>query len=353
MLLDAAATVRQKPCGEFLSPDGIRVLATAGVEAEVMATGAHPLSGLSLIGPRGSVDSDFLPMLGKHPYRPYGIGLRRERFDAVLQSAAARLVALNRGVRVIGMERHAGAWQLRLREGISDHIIATTMVVGADGRQSLVRRLAGLDRPSKRQRFAVVCRAHGIHHGTHGEMHLGAMGQMGVAPLGGGEVNLNLLLSGRSRCLLRYRSPSELMRAALRSTPSLRGRSDEARIGPVMATGSLPQSSHSVIADGLALVGDAAGFCDPFTGEGICFALQGAEELAEVLVSAPYGSSIGMDELQPYARAYRRRFGWRRALGEHLQWLLRRRSLSEHLVAGLGCSRSLSRALVAMSGGYA
>jgi 2-polyprenyl-6-methoxyphenol hydroxylase-like FAD-dependent oxidoreductase len=353
LLLDAAPTVQQKPCGEFLSPDGIRVLAEAGIEREVMATGAHPLAGLSLMGPRGAVESDFLPVFGKHPFRPYGIGVRRERFDAVLQSAAGRLVSLRCGTRVVGMERDQAGWRLRLRTGNQDETLSTPLVVGADGRLSLVRRLAGLDRPSLRKRFAVVCRAQGIAHGAHGEMHLGSMGQMGVAPLGGGEVNLNLLLSGRSRCLLRHRTPDELIRAALRSTPSLRERSAGARIGHVLTTGSLPQSSSAVAADGVALVGDAAGFCDPFTGEGICFALQGAEALAQNLAELPPSTSIPASALAPYAHAYRRRFGWRRSFGEQVQWLLKRRGLSERLVAGLGRSQALSRALVAMSGGYA
>ena len=102
----------------------------------------------------------------------------------------------------------------------------------------------------------------------------------------------------------------------------------------------------------MALVGDAAGFCDPFTGEGICFALQGAEALAETLATVSTTGLVLAAELRPYAQAYRRRFGWRRSLGERLQWLLLRRGLSEQLVAGLGRSPFLGRALVAMNGGY-
>jgi flavin-dependent dehydrogenase len=182
-------------------------------------------------------------------------------------------------------------------------------------------------------------------------MHLGPLGQVGVAPLGGGEVNLNLLLAGPSRALLRERSPERLMRAALRATPTLRARTAGARLGPLLATGSLPQRSRAVVADGLALVGDAAGFCDPFTGEGICLALQAAESLAATIVGLAPGA-VSAQALAPYAAAYRRRFALRRCLGESLQRCLGRRGLSEGLVGLVGRQRALSRFLVAMTGDY-
>ena len=352
ILLDAAAQPHAKPCGEFLSPGGLRVLALAGVEDAVMATGAYPLTGLSLMGPHGGVCADYHPLFGRRPFHRYGVGIRRERFDGVLQTAASRLLTLKRDTRLLGMERMSDGWSLRLRQHAQDLQLRCRILVGADGRLSFVRRSAGLDRPSTRKRFALVCRATGIPHGPHGEMHLGPVGQLGLAPLGEGQVNLNLLIAEASRGLLRHFTPGQLMRAALRATPSLRERTTGAMLGPVQATGSLPQGSHAIIADGLALVGDAAGFCDPFTGVGICFALQGAEALAETLATVSTTGPVLAAELRPYAQAYRRRCGWRRSLGERLQWLLLRRGLSEQLVAGLGRSPFLSRALVAMNGGY-
>jgi menaquinone-9 beta-reductase len=352
VLTDASPEPRHKPCGEFLSPDGLRILAQVGLEAAVMASGAHPLTGLSLVSPRGEMASDYHPMLGHVPHRPYGVGVRREVFDGVLQDAAARVADLRRGTRIVGLERAGDGWQVTLRDDAGERRLHARLVIGADGRQSLVRRRAGLDVPAGRQRFALVCRATGIPHGTHGEMHLGPLGQVGVAPLGGGEVNLNLLLSQPGRRLLQQRSPGELMRAALRATPSLRPRTAHARLGPLLTTGSLPQKSRTVVDDGLALVGDAAGFCDPFTGEGMCFALQGAEALGPVVAALPAQGAWSARLLRPYADAYRARFAAKRRLGEGLQVVLRRRPLAERMVAMIGCHRGLSRFLVAMTGDY-
>jgi flavin-dependent dehydrogenase len=182
-------------------------------------------------------------------------------------------------------------------------------------------------------------------------MHLGPFGQVGLAPLGGGEVNLNLLVAEHSRGLLRRRHPAILMAAALRATPTLRARTASARLGPLLATGSLPQRSVSVVADGVALVGDAAGFCDPFTGEGMCLALQGAEALSATLrgLGDAHPDRAALDG---YARAYRRRFGLRRLLAEGLQRCLGRRAVAERLVALVGRQRALSRFLIATTGDY-
>jgi 2-polyprenyl-6-methoxyphenol hydroxylase-like FAD-dependent oxidoreductase len=236
----------------------------------------------------------------------------------VLQDAAGRVAELRRATRVVALARHGAGWCATLRADGRERQVYARLVIGADGRQSLVRRRTGLDVSPGRQRFALVCRATGIPHGTHGEMHLGPLGQVGVAPLGGGEVNLNLLLSEPGRRLLQRRSPGELMRAALRATPSLRPRTADARLGVMLTTGSLPQQSRSVIDEGLALVGDAAGFCDPFTGEGMCFALQGAEALAATIATLPRQGAWSVRDLRSYADAYRARFAAKRRLGEGL-----------------------------------
>lgn len=352
VMTEALPETRHKACGEFLSPDGLRILAQVGLEERVMASGAHPLTGLSLVGARGAMSSDYHPMLGHVPHRPYGIGVRREVFDRVLQDAAAQVAELRRGTRIVAVERQADGWLATVRDDTGERQLHTRLLIGADGRQSLVRRRAGLDLPTGRQRFALVCRATGIPHGTHGEMHLGPLGQVGVAPLGGGEVNLNLLLSGSGRRLLQQRSPGELMRAALRATTSLRPRTTHARLGVMLTTGSLPQKSRAVIDDGLALVGDAAGFCDPFTGEGMCFALQGAEALGATIAELPQRGAWSADDLRSYADAYRARFGGKRRLGEGLQVLLQRRALADRLIGLVGSHRGISRYLVAMTGDY-
>jgi flavin-dependent dehydrogenase len=77
----------------------------------------------------------------------------------------------------------------------------------------------------------------------------------------------------------------------------------------VLATGPFAAWSGRVVAHGAALVGDAADFFDPFTGDGIYCALRGAELLSETVVRTGGGNGMfTATELAPYRRARRRAF---------------------------------------------
>ncbi|HAT10530.1 MAG TPA: hypothetical protein DCS97_08040, partial [Planctomycetes bacterium] len=211
VLLDAEASPRHRPCGEYLSPGGLGVLDRAGLLETVCATGAKRLSGLALRGPHGGHAVPYQPILGLAPPVPFGLGVRRERLDLALQEAAATRCRLVREARVSSLQREGDGWELRTTQGHRHH---ARLVIGADGRGSLVRRACGLDRRPSRMRFALVARAHGVDHGEVGEMHLGPLGQVGLCPLGDGEVNLNLLLAPASGGLLRRMPRDRLLRAA-------------------------------------------------------------------------------------------------------------------------------------------
>jgi len=351
-LIDAMPAPEHRPCGEYLAPHGVAVLAESGLEAAVLATGACPLSGVTLEGPHGAMRSQYCDLATPHLSRGNALGVRRERFDAALQQAVAPLVSLLRPLRLTAMRREAAAWRLDLLGGDGERVLHARMVVGADGRLSQVRRLAGLDRPVGRKRYALVCRARNLAHRQHVEMHLSPLGQIGLAPLGENECNLNLLLAEPSRALLRSRPRAQVMRAALAATPSLAARCHGISLGPVMATGSLPQDCTSVVGDGIALVGDAAGFCDPFSGDGMSFALTSGRQLGHCLAALDLATVPDATALAPYARAYHAAIGCKRRIGDGLNHLLARRGLSERLVGVLARSRPLTRLLLGMAAGY-
>ncbi len=352
LLLDAEIAPRHRPCGEYLSPGAVGILARAGLEQAVLASGAAPLPGTLLSGTRGSLAITHGKVLGWQPDRPFGLGIRRERFDRVLQDAAGQHVELVRGSRLLQFTRTGSQWKIRLSSPQGERECTAGLLVGADGRQSVVRRQSGLDRPLRRKRFALVCRAYGFDYRARVEMHLGPMGQIGVCPLGDGEVNLNLLLAGPTAALLRQRPLATLMRAALASTPSLAGRVAALRLSPVLATGSLPQRSRAVIADGICLVGDASGFCDPFSGEGMTLAMTGAEILAESLAAVDFRTLPPVAALSGYASAHAARVGRRHRLGGLLHFILDRRHAADRCVAGLGVSRTLGHVFIAGAAAY-
>lgn len=230
--------------------------------------------------------------------------------------------------------------------------IDTALVIGADGRGSAVRHRTGLDRPSCFRRYALVARACGIAHRDRVEIHLGALGQVGLCPLGDGEVNLNVLLAPQSAVLLRTIKRDVLLRLALAVTPSLAARCRRVVLSQVMASGSLPQRATAVIDDGVCLVGDAAGFCDPFTGEGMTIAARGAGLLADAICPLNFDRMPTADDLAPYARAHQSTIGHRRSMGEALQGVLARRRATEGLAALIGRIPMLGRLLVAEAAGF-
>lgn len=353
VLLDGEITPRHRPCGEYLAPGGLAVLERAGLADVVRATDAFRLNSVALHGPGGCANTPFVPVLGLIPPCDHGLGVRRERFDRVLQDQAARVVELRRGWQVRNLARTTNGWEVHALTTDGLRTLTCRLVLGADGRSSLVRHQCHLDQPTARRRCALVCRAHGISHGNRVEMHMGPLGQIGLCPLGDDEVNLNLLLAPASHGLLRQLPRTTLMRVALAATPTLAERCRHAQLGSVLATPSLPQRSRSVIADGACLVGDAAGFCDPFTGEGMSLALRGAEVLAQVLTTLDYGQMPAQARLTAWAYGHDRLIGRRQRVGEMLQGLLGRRRIAEALATVCAHVPLVARLVVADAAGFA
>jgi flavin-dependent dehydrogenase len=115
-------------------------------------------------------------------------------------------------------------------------------------------------------------------------------------------------------------------------------------------TGPFAARSTAVTAPGALLVGDAAEFFDPFTGEGICSALRGAE-----LVAATAGHALGdarqLDEaLLAYRRLRQRTFAGKWAVERLIGWSMEWPALFDHAVRRIGRRRGMADTLVGVTG---
>src|SRR6185436_765787 len=146
------------------------------------------------------------------------------------------------------------------------------------GLGSVVARRLGLTRRLRwPRRIALVTHYKGVKDvGEHGEMHVAPDGYVG----GGLTTVAAVFPVSRSREISRDRT--EFLRRWLfdQRRLALRFASAE-RVTPVVATGPFASYTRRAWAPGAALVGDAADFFDPFTGEGIYAALRGGEILAD------------------------------------------------------------------------
>jgi flavin-dependent dehydrogenase len=245
---------------------------------------------------------------GEYREAHIGFAVRRLALDQVLLDAArAAGVEVREGTRVTDLQRADGQVRgVTASNGSGETAIPARLVVGADGRRSVVARRLGLLREHRRLRkFAVRGHWEGMEGlAEYGEMHVGGGGYCGIAPLSPTAANVAFVLDRREMGSAAGDLEGFHRRALGARWPAVAERLSSARLlGPPRAIGPLALEARGLTAPGALLVGDAAGFYDPFTGEGVTLALRSAELAAEAADRAL--RRAGTPDLRDYERARR------------------------------------------------
>lgn len=286
LLVDRATFPRDKPCGEYLSPEGSRILESMGALSLAQQAGAAELSGMSVRTPSGAtIRGEFVASHGFRGFRDSGLALRRSVLDKiVLDRARAAGVTVVEGAKVESVclthDNVANGVVIRWRGEL--HEISAGLVIGADGLRSVVARRLHLSHHSNRpRRFAMVAHFANVRGvGSLGEMFVKSGAYLGLCNVGSGITNVGFVVS-QPRGTSFSDPPAALLNQWIAEHPDLRDRFRTAeRIGGVTVTGPFASHAKRGWAPGVALVGDAADFFDPFTGEGMYAALRGGEILA-------------------------------------------------------------------------
>jgi geranylgeranyl reductase family protein len=317
LVLDRATFPRPKPCAEYLSPQASRLLHAMGALDAVERAGAAHLAGMTVRAPNGAViRGDFVATHGYSAFRDRGLALRRTRLDPILLDCARAAGAeVREQARATDVMRDARGRAIGVRvlraDGASEDIRAR-LVVGADGLRSVVGRRLDLSRRRRRpRRLALV--AHYEQFGdvtAWGEMHVERdVGYVGLAAVEDGLTNVAMVVPASAAPQVSA-DRTGFFERWLRERPQLAPRVAGARrVTPVLATGPFASHARRAWAPGAALVGDAADFFDPFTGEGIYAALRGGELLAPYALRALGADAGGADAaLADYDRARRTEF---------------------------------------------
>ena len=318
LVLDRAHFPRPKPCAEYLSPQASRLLHEMGALDAVERAGAAQLAGMIVRAPNGAlIRGDFAAPHGFRAFRDRGLALRRTVLDSILLDCARRAGAdVREGARVTDVVRDATGRVTGVRV-LDEHgatcDVGARVVIGADGLRSVIARRLSLTHAKRwPRRLALVAHFESFGGvGAWGEMHVERnVGYVGLAAVDGGLTNVAMVVpASAAREVSADRTA--FFERWLRERPQLAPRVAGARrVSPVLATGPFASHARRAWAPGAALVGDAADFFDPFTGEGIYAALRGGELLAPFALEASSASSTQrMDEaLAGYERARRAEF---------------------------------------------
>jgi flavin-dependent dehydrogenase len=331
-LVDRAQFPRAKICGEYLSPEAPRLLDRLGALKAVDAV-ASPLDGMRITAPDGrTIVGAYRPIGRWRPYREHAMAIPREALDAILVERVRTLpvdfservrvtgVAVE-GDRVIGVDAVDGdARRLTLR---------APLTIAADGRASIVAQRLGLRRAHRLQRMALVTYVEDVAGlGRLGEIFVDPPDYAILNPVAPGRANLSVVVplphaapwSGRLETFFDAR-----VKHLRHLTARLAG---ARRVAPVRAMGPLAYRVDPPRVGGVLLVGDAGGFFDPFTGEGIFTALRDAQRAAEAAAEALGRGDVSAGALAPYERARRRAAADKARVTRAIQLLIAYRGLA-------------------------
>ena len=228
------------------------------------------------------------------------------------------------------------------------------LTIGADGLRSVVARRIGRRRHGRPRRIAFVAHVDGVSGmGDSAEMHVGARGYVGLNSIGGGRTNVALVVPAERGHAARGRLEAFFLEA-IEGFPGLAERVGRGALArKVLATGPFAAWSGRVTADGVALVGDAADFFDPFTGEGIYSALRGAELLADAAVEAlALAGPVSSARLAGYRRARWRAFAGKWAVERLIGYGMLVPALFDRAVGRLGRRAGMADTLIGVTGDF-
>jgi flavin-dependent dehydrogenase len=311
-LLDRASFPRHKLCGDTINPGALAILRRLGLGADVERT-ALPVHGMVVTGAGG------VEIRGEYPRGVHGLSVRRHDLDWVLlQRAMDAGVDLYTGVTVrapiLDEARVVGIRASTSRGSNAD--FKAPLTIAADGRRSCLAFGLGLARhPAGPRRWAIGAYFEGGSRDVRfGEMHIRSNAYLGVAPVPDGLTNACLVC-----CPQRgdFADPASLLGRVLAHDGVLAPRFARARmVGRPSVLGPLAVDTSAAGMPGLLLVGDAAGFVDPMTGDGLRFVFEGAELTAAHALAALEGRMTDPAAAlsRRRAAAFRRKWRLNRAL---------------------------------------
>ena len=346
VVLERAPRWHWRAGGVFASPAALAALRRTGLGDEVLRTVARPVPAMRVETPAGtSFRLEYGADAGGEP----AVGFDRSALDpALLDLAGSNGAEVRRGATVVDADVRTGTLTVRGDDGTTNRVRAA-IVVGADGLRSMVARAAGVGRPvwlETRVGLTYHLEERDGAAPRDARMRVLRDGYIGIAPVPGGRVNVGIVLGASWRPGLAHGGAEAVARSIVERIPPTSDDSATWRFGRRCDSieGAWPLG-HRVTrraggdggrgaggagrraGAGWLLVGDAAGFLDPFTGEGLHRALVSAELAARAILA---GEARRHEAFAAYDRQMRRRFLAKDAVSWLVQAFLAQPSVFEY-----------------------
>jgi flavin-dependent dehydrogenase len=326
VLVERSRSYRWRACGVFASPAAVDALRAAGLDEPAIARVARPIPAMRVETAAGTTfrltygDADRLSAPA--------VGFDRSALDPALLDLAR---AAGAEVRTGEAVQAVGAGSVRLGGG---DLLRAPFVVGADGLRSVVARSFGARRGARLpSRVGLTFHVAEPRHASPRDARMITFdgGYVGLAPVPGGRVNVGIVLGGRWLDRLKRHGADAVVGAVLAAIP--RATDDPVdwagpqRCDAIEGASPLGVRASRHAGPGWLLVGDAAGFLDPFTGEGLHRALVSAR-----LAAAAVDRALGGDAaaLVGYERAMAARFRAKDAVSLLVQAFLAQPALFDY-----------------------
>ena len=315
-VLERAIFPREKVCGDFVEPAGLRILEAMGCSDRLGLGGRLPINRNRVyFGPRMPYHGEIPYYDGVHGMPPHGYIIPRHELDAALLDRAEESGAkVFRATAAKTVTRHNSMMTVTSSRDDAAVELSAPLVVGADGVQSMVARSAGLSRTDRRH-IGVSQRVYleGIEVEAgeatiwFDEDHYPGYGWM--FPMAGGRANMGVGLLSET-CERFGMSMQQSFRDAVERLRIRHPGCANARIaskplgGAVHMYGGITRNHF----DGGLLVGDAGGFVDPMTGEGITQGMESAIIASRTIALALEAGRFEVHDLAGYERDFRAYF---------------------------------------------
>jgi flavin-dependent dehydrogenase len=276
---------------------------------------------------------------------------------ALVQAAQAAGVELHEGWRLSQLSAEDRTWTL-VPAGSRTDLVRARLLLAADGVHSTVARRLGLQIPMGMHKVALVAHVRGIAGlEEYGEIHVAGRRYVGLAPLeadGKGDLcNVAMVVDEKRDGPKLGGHPEDFLLEALSTFPRLRGRLDNLRVvRPTLTTSRICVRARRCSGDGFLLVGDAGGYYDPFTGEGIYRALRSAQLAVGVASTSLASQDLSAASLAQYDLLLQQEFRGKRAVESIIQTAVQVPPLANHIARILRRKAGMADTIVAVTGDY-